>query len=93
MWRRPYNYELYHLYKDSDIVRLIKMYRLRWIGHIEEGQSTKHIFYQKTMGSRKRGRPRSRFKDQVEAVSYTHLDVYKRQDNRPVKYRWSYANL
>ena len=69
MWRRRYIYELYHLYKEPDIVRLIKIHRLRWVGHIErmeEGQPTKHIFYQKPMGSRKRGRPRSRFKDQIE---------------------------
>ena len=66
---RRYKYELCHLYKESDIVRIIKIYRLRWVGHMKrmkEGQPTKHIFYQKPMGSRPRGRPKSRFKDQIE---------------------------
>ena len=37
---------LYHVYKEPDIVRIIKIYRLRWVRHIErmeEGQPTKHI--------------------------------------------------
>ena len=66
MKRRRYNYELYHLYKVSNIVRIIKIYSLRWVGHIEimkEGQSTTYIFYQKPRGSRKRGRLGSRFKN------------------------------
>ena len=49
MWRRRYNYKLCHLYKEPDIIRTIKIYRLRWVGHIkrmEEGQPTKRIFYQ-----------------------------------------------
>ena len=46
-----------------------QIYRLRWVGHIErmeKVQPTKHIFYQKPMCNGKRGRPRSRFKDQKE---------------------------
>ena len=33
---------------------------------MEEGQPTKRIFYQKPTGSRKRVRPRGRFKDQID---------------------------
>jgi hypothetical protein len=33
MWRRRYNFERYRLYKELDIVKTIKIGRLRWIGH------------------------------------------------------------
>lgn len=69
VWRRRYNFELYQLYNEPDIVKAIKINRLRWVGHLErkdETELTKYIFHQKPVGSRPRGRPRSRFKDQVE---------------------------
>jgi hypothetical protein len=34
MWRRRYNFELHRLYKEPDIVKTIKIGRLRWIGHV-----------------------------------------------------------
>jgi hypothetical protein len=34
VWRIKYNDELYGLHKDLDIVRLIKVARLRWLGHL-----------------------------------------------------------
>jgi hypothetical protein len=33
MWRR-FNFELYRLYKEPDIVKTIKIGRLRWTGHV-----------------------------------------------------------
>jgi hypothetical protein len=29
------SHELYPLYKDTDIVRVIKVVRIRWLGHLE----------------------------------------------------------
>jgi hypothetical protein len=34
IWRIRYNNELYKLYNESDIVRVIKIGRLRWLGHL-----------------------------------------------------------
>jgi hypothetical protein len=34
-WRRLHNEELYALYSSSNIFRVTKSRRLRWIGHIE----------------------------------------------------------
>jgi hypothetical protein len=33
-WRIRYNFELYALYKDMDIITFIKVGRLKWAGHI-----------------------------------------------------------
>jgi hypothetical protein len=33
-WRKRYNYELYEMFKDSDIVVYIKAKRLAWAGHL-----------------------------------------------------------
>lgn len=68
-WRRRYNFELYSLYEEPDIARSIKVNRLRWLGHLErmdEMEPPKQILHQTPAGNRKRGRPRARFKDQVE---------------------------
>ena len=47
--------------------RIIKIYRLRWVGQVERiEEGHKSIFYQKSMGRRKRRRPRSRFRDLIE---------------------------
>jgi hypothetical protein len=34
VWRIKYNVELYGLYKDLDIVRVIKVSMIRWLGHL-----------------------------------------------------------
>jgi hypothetical protein len=34
VWRIKYNVELYGLYKDLDIVTVIKVARIRWLGHL-----------------------------------------------------------
>jgi hypothetical protein len=34
VWRIKYLDELYSLYKDLDIVRVMKVARIRWLGHL-----------------------------------------------------------
>jgi hypothetical protein len=34
MWRTRYINELYMLYNELDIVKVIKIVRLRWLGHL-----------------------------------------------------------
>ena len=54
------------------------------MGHIErmeEGQPTKHIFYQKPMGSGSSGRSGSRFKDQIEE-DLGKLNIHKKLERQ-----------
>ena len=46
---------------------------------MREDRAVKKVFIGGPGGKRARGRPRRRWVDDTEAVSYTHLDVYKRQ--------------
>jgi hypothetical protein len=48
VWRIKYNDEVYSLYKDLDIVRVIKVARVRWLGHLdrmEENSPCKKITF------------------------------------------------
>jgi hypothetical protein len=33
-WRRRYNFEFYKLYDEPDLVKYIKINRLKWMGHV-----------------------------------------------------------
>jgi hypothetical protein len=69
MWSRRYNFEVYRLYKEPDIVKTIKIGRLRWIGHVmrmDVDDPVRKTLFQKPVGQRSRGRPRTRFLDNVE---------------------------
>ena len=69
-YRRRMNHELYDLFRDVDVVRKIKIQRLRWLGHVvrmDDHAPAKKVFESvPSGGSRKRGRPNLRWKDQVE---------------------------
>lgn len=67
-WRRRYNHELDQLLEGPDIVRTIKVNRLRWLGHVhrmDEGRIPKRLFEGNPAGSRRAGRPRGRWRDQA----------------------------
>ena len=56
-------------YKSQDIVTVIKIRRLEWIGHVirmNESRSVEKMFEGKLEGRRGRGRPRLRWIDNVE---------------------------
>ncbi|PSN58501.1 hypothetical protein C0J52_00774 [Blattella germanica] len=68
-WRIPTNSELTQLYKNPNIITLIKTKRIEWIGHVSRmdgGRSIKKIFERKFEGRRDGGRPRLRWTDCVE---------------------------
>jgi hypothetical protein len=67
-WRIKTNLELMTKYKSQDIVTVIRIQRLEWIGHIRmnETRSVKKIFEGKLEGRRGRGRPRLRWIDDME---------------------------
>jgi hypothetical protein len=61
VWGIKYSDELYNLYKDPDIVRVIQVARIRWLGHIvrvEDNSPCKKITFFQPEGSRKKGRPK-----------------------------------
>ena len=70
VWRRRYNQELYDLYRDPDVIQVIKISRLRWAGHIirmnEEAQP-RRLTLTHPEGRRRAGRPKLRWMDGVNA--------------------------
>jgi hypothetical protein len=67
-WRIKYNDELYSLRKDLDIVRVIKVARIRWLGYVvrmEQNSPCKEVAFSQHEGSRKKGRPKLRWLDSV----------------------------
>jgi hypothetical protein len=68
-WRSRYNYELYQPYEDSEIIKVIKAGRLRWLGHLYRANETdpcRKVTVTKTEGRREKGRPPIRWLDSVE---------------------------
>ena len=68
-YRRRMNQELYELYSDMDIVRRIRIQRLRWLGHVgrmNQDAPARKAFDNEYEGTRRQGRPRLRWKDQVQ---------------------------
>jgi len=57
--------------KGKNIVKWIKGQRISWLGHLErmeEDRTPKKIFSQELEGTRRRGRTRKRWKEEVEKV-------------------------
>ncbi|PRD32136.1 UNVERIFIED_CONTAM: hypothetical protein NCL1_21396 [Trichonephila clavipes] len=68
-WRRRSNFELYHSYKESDIVNFIKLQRIKWAGHVfrkDEDCTTKKVFNDQPIGTRRKGRLNLRWIDGLE---------------------------
>jgi hypothetical protein len=60
VWRIKYSDELYSLYKYPDIVRVIKVARIRWLGHLarmEENSPCKKVTSQPEGSREKREDP------------------------------------
>jgi len=63
------NRELEEMSKGEIIVKWIKGQRISWLGHLEkmeEDRMPKKFFTQELEGTRRRGRPRKRWKEEVE---------------------------
>jgi len=68
-WKSRTNRELVKMSEGENIVKWIKGQRISWLGHLErmeEDRMLKKIFTQKLEGTRRRGRPRKRWKEEVE---------------------------
>ena len=68
-WKSRTNRELEEMSKWENIVKWIKEQRIRWLGHLErmeEDRMPKKIFTQELEGTRRRGKHRKRWKEEVE---------------------------
>jgi len=68
-WKSQTNQELEEMSKGENIVKWIKGQRISWLGHLErmeEDRLPKKIFTQEMEGTRRRGRPRKRWKEEIE---------------------------
>jgi len=68
-WKSRTNRELEEMSKGENIVKWIKGQRIIWLGHLErmeEDTMPKKVFTQELEGTRRWGRPRKRWKEEVE---------------------------
>jgi hypothetical protein len=63
VWRKVHNEELNDLYSSPTVVRVMKLRRRSWVGHIAqmgEGRSVYRVSVGKPEGKRSLGRPKKR---------------------------------
>ena len=68
-WRKLHNEELNDLYCSLNIVRVIKLRRMRWAGHVThmgERRGVYRVLVGKPEGKRPLGRPRHRWEDNIK---------------------------
>jgi hypothetical protein len=68
-WKRLHNEDLYNLYSSPTIIRVIKLRRMRWMGHVArmgEGRGANRILEGRHEGRRPLGRPRLRWEDNIK---------------------------
>jgi hypothetical protein len=62
-WRKLHNEELHNLYSSPSIIRIIKLRKIRWAGHVArmgEKMSVYRLLVGNPKGKRPLGRPRRR---------------------------------
>jgi hypothetical protein len=64
-WRKLHNEELCVLYSSPSIIRIIKLRRMRWAGHVGEKRNTYRLLVGKPGGKRPLGRPRCMWVDNI----------------------------
>jgi hypothetical protein len=70
-WRKLHNEELHGMYYSPIIVRVIKLRRMKWAGHVawmEEERGVYRVLVGKPEGKRPLGRPRRRWEDNIRMV-------------------------
>ena len=92
-WRRRTNSEIYEIFKEPDVIKTIKINRMKWAAHIirmNEENPVRRVFSAKPHTTRKRGRPKQRWIDSVETdFSIIRVKNWKTQ----AKNRQSWRNL
>jgi hypothetical protein len=68
-WRKLHNDELHSLYSSPNIVRVIKLRRMRWAGHVArigERRGIYRVLVGKPESKKPLGRPRHRWEDNIK---------------------------
>jgi hypothetical protein len=68
-WRKLHNEELNNLCSLPNIVRVVKLRRMRWAGHVvcmREDRGVHRVLVGKPEGKRPLGRPRCRWEDNIK---------------------------
>jgi hypothetical protein len=68
-WRKLHNKELHNLYSSPSIIRVIKLRRMRWAGHVERMGKKRNVYkllVGKPEGKRPLGRPRRKWMDNIK---------------------------
>ena len=89
-WKSRTNRELEEMSKGENIVKWIKGQRMSWLGHLErmeEDRMPKKIFAQELEGSRRRGRPRKGWKEEVE-IDFQVLGVRRWRELVADREKW-----
>ena len=79
------NRELYELINNVDVAKRINDQRFRWLGHVvrmDEDAPPRRVFDAVVGGHRRVGRPRTRWKDQVEEASNAVTNWRRRAQSR-----------
>jgi hypothetical protein len=66
--RKLHNEELHYLYSSPSIIRIMKLRRVRWVGHLHESiekRNTYRLLVGKPERKTKLGRPRCRWVDNI----------------------------
>jgi hypothetical protein len=68
-WRRLHNEKLYELYSSPNIIRLIKLRRMRWAGHMVRMGNRRGVYrvlVGRPEGNTPLGRPRHRWENNIK---------------------------
>jgi hypothetical protein len=68
-WRKLHNEELHDLYSSLSIIRIMKLRRIRWAGHVArmgEKRNVYRLLVGKPEGKRPLGRSRCRWEDNIK---------------------------
>jgi hypothetical protein len=68
-WRKLHNEELHNLYSSPSIIRIIKLRRMRWAGHVARivaKRNVHRLLVGKPEGKRPLGRPRRKWIDNIK---------------------------
>jgi hypothetical protein len=68
-WRKLHNEEFHVVYSSPNIVQVIKLRRMRWVGHVMRmmvGRGMYRVLVGKPEGNRPLGRPRCRWEDNIK---------------------------
>lgn len=70
-WRILYNHELYELYDELEVFKIVRLQRLQWAGHVQRMNDDcmpKRVMNARRVdGARLRGRPRARWESSIYA--------------------------